>query len=46
MTPRDVIERLTLDQRVEIAAICMESLPVDTIFNLLLLTLTRTNYWK
>lgn len=35
MTPRDVIERLTLDQRAEIAAICMESLDVDAVWDIL-----------
>lgn len=41
MTPRDVLERLILDQRSEIASICLESLDVDTVFNLLLVNLTE-----
>lgn len=41
MTPRDVLERLTLDERSEIASICMESLDMDTVYNLLLLNLTE-----
>ena len=41
MTPRDVLERLTLDQRTEIAGICLESLPADTIYSLLLANLTE-----
>lgn len=41
MTPRDVIERLTLDQRSEIASICMESLEVGNIWDILQLNLTQ-----
>ncbi len=39
MTPRDVIDRLTLEQRAEIAMICMERLDVNVIFDLLSATL-------
>lgn len=35
MTAREVIERLTLVQRAEIAAICLESLDADVLYDVL-----------
>ena len=35
MTPREVLSRLTPDQRAEIALICIETMDVDTIYPIL-----------
>jgi hypothetical protein len=41
MTPREVLERLTSEQRTEIALICVETMDVDTIYPMLQEALTE-----
>jgi len=46
MTPRDVLDRLTPEQRFEIASICLETMDLDAVWGLIRTHMTELDLYK